>query len=116
MAFKIFEIGAGFAASRTTSIASATPPVARAHSGPRMQHMATRQGYDCLLSRMSSGIYENASQCHRFDLERLGRRANAECQFQDTLTDMKERIAWKTAVRTRSACADSIVELSYKAS
>ncbi len=111
-----FIIAAGFAASRTTALSSATPCVARAHSAPQMQQMGIRQGYDCLLSRISSGICDNAAPHHRLDLERLGRRADAECRFQDTLTGLKERIAWKTAVRTGSTCADSIVELSYKAS
>lgn len=111
-----FITAAGFAASRTTALSSATPCVARAHSAPLMQQMAIRQGYDCLLSRMSSGICDNAAQHHRLDLERLGRRADAQCRFQDTLTGMKERIAWKTAARTGSACADSMIELSYKAS
>ena len=81
-----------------------------------MQQMLRSLGYDCLLSRISSGICENATQRHRLDLERLGRRADAECPFRDTLTDLKDLTAWKTAVRKRSACADSIAELSYKAS
>ena len=78
--------------------------------------MGTRHGYDCLLSRISSGICEKATGLHRLDLERLGRRAVAACQFQDMLTDLKDRIAWKAAVRTGSACVDGSVELSYKAS
>lgn len=81
-----------------------------------MQQMGIRQGYDCLLNRISSGICENATKLHRLDLEGLGRRAEAACQFQDRLTDLKEQIAWKAAVRTRSARADGSVELSHKAS
>jgi hypothetical protein len=65
---------------------------------------------------MSSGICDNTTQIHRRDLERLGRRADAECRLENTLTGLKERIAWKATVRTRSACADGIVELSCKAS
>src|SRR5260370_33419398 len=92
-----FIIAAGFAASRTTAFSSATPCVAKAHSAPQMQQMAIRQGYDCMLSRMSSGICDNAAQHHRLDLERLGRRADAECRFQATLTGLKERIDGKSA-------------------
>lgn len=83
---------------------------------PQMQQMGIRLGYDSLLSRISDGICENASHLHRHDLERLGRRAEAKSQLEDTLTDLKERIARKTAVRTRPACADGTVELYYKAS
>jgi len=65
---------------------------------------------------MSSRICDNATQLHRRDLERLGRRADAGCRLESTLIGLKERIAWKTALRTRSAFADAIVELSCKAS
>ena len=81
-----------------------------------MQQMGIRHGYDCLLSRISSGICENATTLHRLDLERLGRRAETSCQFQDMLTDLKNWIARRAAVRTRSAYADGSVEPSYKAS
>ena len=106
-------ITAGLAASTTSGLSSTKPYVARA---PQMRQMGIRQGYDCLLSRMSSSICDNATQFQRRDLERLGRRADAQCRFEDTLTGLKERIAWKTAVRTRSAAVDGIVELACKAS
>jgi hypothetical protein len=80
-----------------------------------MQQMGIRHGYDCLLSRISSGVCENASKLNRLDLERLGRGAEAACQFQDRLADLKDRIAWKAAVRTGSARADGSIELSCKA-
>src|ERR1035437_8525998 len=111
-----FIIAAGFASSRTSVLSSTEAGVARAQPAPEMQQMGIRHGYDCLLSRISSGICENATELHRLDLERLGRRAEAACQFQDVLTDLKDLIAWKAAVRTGSACADGSVELSYKAS
>ena len=90
--------------------------VARVQPAPEMHQMATRLGYDCLLRRMSSGICESAAKLHRPDLERLGRRAEAECRFQDSLTDLRNQIAWKAAVRTRSASVDVRVELCSKAS
>src|SRR5260370_26100584 len=108
-----FIIAAGFAASRTTALSSATPCVARAHSAPQMQQMGIRQGYDCLLSRISSGICDNAAPHHRLDLERLGRRADAECRVQDTLTGLTERIAGQTPVGPVSAFADSVSGTSY---
>jgi cytochrome c-type biogenesis protein CcmH/NrfG len=57
-----------------------------------------------------------ATRLNRLDIERLGRPAEAAGQFQDMLTDLKDRIAWKAAVRTRSVRADDSVELSYEAS
>jgi len=78
--------------------------------------MGTRHGYDCLLSRISSGMCENATKAHRRELERLGRRAADACQFKDMLTDLKDRITRRAAERGRSAYADSSFELSCKAS
>jgi hypothetical protein len=59
-----------------------------------------------MLSSISSSICENATRLHRLDLDRLGRRAETACQFQDRLTDLKDRIARMAAVRPRSADAD----------
>jgi hypothetical protein len=111
-----FNIAAGFASSRTTVLSSTETHAARVQPAPPMQQMAIRLGYDSLLSRISGGICENAFAPHRLDLERLGRRAEVECQLQDTLTDLKDRIARKAAVRTRPATVDRSVELYYKAS
>ena len=81
-----------------------------------MQQMGIRLGYDSLLSRISTGICDNTTQAHRVELQRLGRRAEVECQLGDTLSDLKARMARKTAVRTSPAAADASVELYYKAS
>src|ERR1035437_6800269 len=110
-----FIIAAGFASSRTSVLSSTEAGVARAQPAPEMQQMGIRLGYDCLLRRISSGMRENATKLNHLDLERLGRPA-AACQFQETLADLKDQIARKVAMRTESACADGIVELSYKAS
>jgi hypothetical protein len=78
-----------------------------------MQRMATRQGYDGLLSSISSSICENATRLHGIDLERLGRRTEKACQLQARLNGLRARIA---AGRPESAYADSSFELSCKAS
>ena len=70
-----------------------------------MQQMGIRLGYDSLLSRISTGICDNTTQAHRVELQRLGRRADVECQLGDTLSDLKARMARKTAVRTSQAAA-----------
>lgn len=75
--------------------------------------MATRQGYDGLLSSISSSICENATRLHGIDLERLGRRTEKACQLQARLNGLRARIA---AGRPESAYADSSFELSCKAS
>jgi hypothetical protein len=81
-----------------------------------MQQMGISLGFDSLLSRISTGICDNTTQAHRVELQRLGRRAEAECQLGDTLSDLKARMARKTAVRTSQAAAGASVELYYKAS
>jgi hypothetical protein len=81
-----------------------------------MQQMAMKHGYDCLLRRISGGICDNATKANRIELERMGRRAADACRFQEALTELKDRLAWKAAVRTGSAREDYSGELSYKAS
>ncbi len=76
--------------------------------------MGITHGHNCLLSRISTGVCENATKLNRLDLERLGRRADASCHFQEMLTDLKDRTARKTTGRRRSAYANASVELSYK--
>jgi hypothetical protein len=77
--------------------------------------MATRHGFDCLLRRISGGICDNAVKANRIELERLGRRAADACRFHEALAELKDRLAWKAAARTGSACADS-GKLTSKAS
>ena len=67
--------------------------------------MSIRHCHDGLLARISSGMSADASELHRLDLERLGRRAVAACQFQDMLADLKERIAQRAAMRIGSPFA-----------
>ena len=105
-------VAAGFATSKTSALSSAETAVARVQPAPQM---ATKSGYDCLLSRISIGISENAARLHRLDLEGLGRRAEVKSQLQKTLTDLRNKVARKAAARLRPACVDGIVELCHKA-
>jgi hypothetical protein len=78
-----------------------------------MKRMAMRAGYDCLLSRLSTGICDNATRLHRLDLQRVNRRAEVECRLQDTLTDLKDKIARKASMHQRSARVGGSVQLHY---
>ena len=46
--------------------------------------MGISLGYDSLLSRISTSICDNTTQAHHVELQRLGRRAEVECQLGDT--------------------------------
>jgi hypothetical protein len=81
-----------------------------------MQQMGLTLGYDSLLHRISTGISDTTTQVNRLELRKLVRRADAECQLGATLSDLKARMARKTAVRTLPANAEGCVELYYKAS
>src|ERR1035437_780097 len=111
-----FIIAAGFVPSRTPVLSSTSTSAARAHPAPEMQRMATRQGYDGLLSSISSSICENATRLHGLDFERLGRCTEKACQLQDRLTGLKDRMARIADARPQSAYAGSIIELCRKAS
>jgi hypothetical protein len=111
-----FIIAAGFVPSRTPVLSSTSTSAARAHPAPEMQQMATRQGYDCLLSSISSSICDNATRLHGLDFERLGRRAEKTCQFQDRLSALKDRVARIADARPRSAYEHRSFELACKAS
>ncbi len=111
-----FITAAGLAPLKTSALSSDEAHVARVQPAPQMQRMATKYGYDCLLRRISGGICENAAKANRIELERLGRRAADACRFHEALTELKDRLAWKAAARTKSVCSDAGVELSCKAS
>jgi hypothetical protein len=81
-----------------------------------MRQTATNLGIDCMLGRISGGICDNATAFNRLDMARLVRRVEAQCQFQDTLTNLKDKIARKATGRVRAASSDGSVELYYKAS
>jgi len=81
-----------------------------------MQHMGISLGYDSLLSRISTSLCDNITQSHRVEHQRLCRRAEVECQLGDTLSNLRAKMARKTAVRKLPAVADPAVELYYKAS
>lgn len=111
-----FIMAAGFTSSRTSLLSSTETIAARVQSAPRMQQMGRGLGYDSLLNRISTGICDNATQAHRLELGRVGHRAEVECQLGATLSDLKARMARKTAVRTLPANSEGCVELYYKAS
>ena len=62
--------------------------------------MGIKRYHDRLLAQISSDMTANASQLHRHEMERLGRKAVAACRFQDMLDDLKDRIARRSAIRT----------------
>src|SRR5438270_6436488 len=109
-------IAAGFAPSRTNVLSSTKGTMSRTHPAPEMQRMGRSVGYDCLLSRISSGICENASKHHQVDLERLSRRSDTEVRFRGMLGDLKRQLAGNAALRVRSASVDGVMQLSAKAS
>jgi len=77
--------------------------------------MRIRRGCDSLLNRISSGICENATEIHRSELQRLGRRAAAESQFQDMVSDVKDRLARKACLIAELAFAVRSVEFPNRA-
>ena len=111
-----FIMAAGFASSRTYVPSSTISSVAGPQPAPAMQQMATRLGYDCLLNRISNGIYESATRLHRLDLERSRRRTEATRQFRDRLADLKDQVTRNAVMRARAACGDRCVERYSKAS
>jgi hypothetical protein len=64
-----------------------------------------------LLARISGGISANAANLQRLDLAQLGRKAEAACQLQDMLADLKYRIAEKAALRAQVSFAADALEL-----
>jgi hypothetical protein len=77
--------------------------------------MGIKRYHDRTLAQISSGMSQNASQLHRLELERLGRRALAACQFQDMLDGLKDRIARRASLRTRTRFVVAGVESAAQA-
>ena len=67
--------------------------------------MSARNYQNNLLARISSGISAKAANLQLLDLTQLGRRAEAACQFQNLLADIKHQIARKSAVRAQMPLA-----------
>jgi hypothetical protein len=111
-----FITAAGLAPSKISAVSSDETGVARVQAAPVMQRMAMKHGQDCLLRRISGGICDSATRANRIELERMGRRAADACRFQEALTELKTRLAWKAASRTGSARGDHAGELACKAS
>jgi hypothetical protein len=113
MAIMAFNIAAGFVTPRTSVLSATNSGAPQAQSAPLR---GTGPGYGCLTSRISSSISQNAAEFHRLEFERLGRRIDAENQFQDMLVNLKQQIEWNAAARTRSAATSASVEVYSKAS
>ncbi len=77
--------------------------------------MGIKRYHDRLLAQISSGMTANASQLHRHEMERLGRRAVAACQFQEMLDDLKDRIARRSPLRSRARFVVARVALPSQA-
>ena len=90
--------------------------MSRTEPAPGMQRMGRSVGYDCLLSRISSGICENASKDHLIDLERVSRRSDAEGKLRGMLAELKQQVARKAALHAGIAPIDTVFEISAKAS
>ena len=73
--------------------------------------MNIRNNQNRLLAKISNGISANAANLQRLDLARIGRRADAACQFQEILTGLKERLAQKAAANAQAAFATARPEL-----
>jgi hypothetical protein len=77
--------------------------------------MRIRRSHDSLLNRISSGMCESANEIHRFELERFGRRAAAAFEFQEMLTNLKDRLAQKASLFTQPTFAGQCFVLPHKA-
>ena len=64
-------------------------------SAPQTRQMGRRQGYHCLLSRTSRSFGDNATRVPAPRSRTAWLPVDAQCWFEDTLTGLKERIAWK---------------------
>lgn len=111
-----FQTSAEFVPLRPSAVWSPSAAHAIVQPAPSILNPGTNCGENRLLGRISSGICQTATELHRVDFERTGHRAQAVTRLQDVLADMKERVARKVTVKSRLACAEPSLELSYKAS
>jgi len=61
--------------------------------------MGIKRYHDRLLGEIAQGMSTTAAHLNRLELERLGRRAVAACEFRHMLADLKERLARRDANR-----------------
>ena len=59
--------------------------------------MNLRNNQNRLLAKIGNGISANAASLQRLDLARIGRRAEAACQFEEILAGLKQQLAVKAA-------------------
>jgi hypothetical protein len=67
--------------------------------------MGIKRYHDRLLAQISNGMTDAACLLHRDELEQLGRRATAACQFREMVEDLKDRVAQRAALRNGSRLA-----------
>jgi hypothetical protein len=111
-----FLIAAGFASSNTSVLSSTETGLPRAQRPPQMRQLGISPSYDGLLTRISTALCDNATTRHLLDLSRIDRRLQMESQLQETLTDLKHKMARKAAASIPPVSVDSSVELYYRAS
>ena len=111
-----FHFATGFVTVKTPAVLSATAIAARVDPAPVMPQATSRPGYDLLLGSISSGISAKATELHRLDLERSNDQTHVAHRQQDLITDIKDKVARKVALKARLASVDGSVELLYKAS
>jgi hypothetical protein len=73
--------------------------------------MNLRNNQNRLLAKIGNGISANAASLQRLDLARIGRRAEAACQFEQILAGLKQQIALKAAAHAQTSFAAAGPEL-----
>lgn len=101
-----FINAAGFVALRASASSSTNSGLPEAYAAPSM---ARRPAY----ASASNGICRNTAERNRQELEGIVRKRNAQCEFRDALTSLKDRLASKAAARTGTAAP---AEVYYRAS
>jgi hypothetical protein len=77
--------------------------------------MGIKRYHDSLLRQISFGMSASAIDLHRRELERLGRKAMAACEFRDMLHDLKDRLARRAAIRAGSSVTRRTAEVPSQA-
>lgn len=105
-----FINAAGFVASRTSVPSSTKAGLPEAYAAPLM---GTTLSYEWQATRISNRVRENVTERNRLELEQVVRHRDAQSQFREALTNLKDRIASKAAARTGAAAP---AEVFYRAS
>ena len=101
-----FINAAGYVAFRALASSSTKAGLPEAYAAP---FMGRRPACDSA----SNGMCQNAADRNRLEMEEIVRRRNAQCEFHDALTNLKDRLASKATARTG---APTPADLYYRAS